>query len=135
MRISGGRYQPMQHYIMVGFSSPAQAFFFLVCVGDSVGVGYCPCIMPRPEVVVKESITKCSLVVKSSDHHDFHLILKSPSIAIKDEQNCLTWFSSFSKLYWKSWNSLAAWLGDLCKTTIYTFLFSIVTSQSKHWAI
>ena len=39
------------------------------------------------------------------------------------------------KLYWKTWNSLAVWLGDLYKTTVYPFLFSIVTSQSKHWAI
>ena len=31
MRILGGRYQPMQLYIKVGFSSPVQAPFFLIC--------------------------------------------------------------------------------------------------------
>ena len=31
-----------------GFSSPAQASFFLICVGNSTNAGYCPHIMPRP---------------------------------------------------------------------------------------
>ena len=39
---------PMQLYIRAGLSLPAQGSFFLVCAGDSVGVGYSPCIMPRP---------------------------------------------------------------------------------------
>ena len=39
----------MQLYIRAGFSLPAQASFFLVCAGDSVGVGYSLCIMPRPD--------------------------------------------------------------------------------------
>ena len=50
MRILRGQYQLMQLYIRAGFSSPAQAPFFLICAGDSVGAGYRPCVMPRPEL-------------------------------------------------------------------------------------
>ena len=50
LSISGERYQPMQIYLRAGFSSPAQASFFLICMGDSAGVGYCPLIMPRPDM-------------------------------------------------------------------------------------
>ena len=39
----------MQLYIRAGFSSPVQASFFLVCMGDSMGMGYCPHVMPRPD--------------------------------------------------------------------------------------
>ena len=48
LRVLGGQYQPMQLDIRVGFSSPAQALFFLICAGDSVAVGYRPHVMPRP---------------------------------------------------------------------------------------
>ena len=43
----------MQLYLRVGFSSPAQAPFSLICTGDSVGRGYHPHIMPRPDVSLK----------------------------------------------------------------------------------
>ena len=49
MRISRRQYQSTQPYIRVGFSSPAQASIFLVCTGNSVGVGYRPCVIPRPD--------------------------------------------------------------------------------------
>ena len=35
---------------MVGFSSPAQGSFFLICVGDSTGVGYHTCTKSRASV-------------------------------------------------------------------------------------
>ena len=56
MRILHRQYQPTQIYIRASFSSPAQASFFLVCVGDSVGAGYCPRVMPRPDVYIMQNI-------------------------------------------------------------------------------
>ena len=44
------RYQPMQIYLRVGLSSPAQASFILICMGDSAGVGYCPLV--RPDMIM-----------------------------------------------------------------------------------
>ena len=38
--------------------------------------------------IYKDSIIKPSLIVISSDHHDFDLALKSPYTTIKDEENC-----------------------------------------------
>ena len=35
---------------------PAQASFFLVCMGDSVGTGYCLRVMPRPDVYIMQNI-------------------------------------------------------------------------------
>ena len=55
LRISCEQYPPMQLYIRMGFSSPVQASFFLVCAADSVGAGYCPDDMPRPDKDKKES--------------------------------------------------------------------------------
>ena len=43
LRILGGQYQPMHLYLRACFSPPAQAFFFLICAGDSLG------IMLRPD--------------------------------------------------------------------------------------
>ena len=43
-----GQYQPTELYLSACFSSLAQASFFLIFAGDSVGTGYHPCIMPRP---------------------------------------------------------------------------------------
>ena len=44
-----GWYQLTQLYLRAGFSLPTQASFFLICMGDSVGMDYCPCVMPKPE--------------------------------------------------------------------------------------
>ena len=44
------RYQPTQLYLWMGFSLPAQALFFLICMGDSTGKGYRLCVMPRPDL-------------------------------------------------------------------------------------
>ena len=38
----------MQLYLMTAFTSLVQASFFLICMGDSVGTGYCLHVMPRP---------------------------------------------------------------------------------------
>ena len=45
MKILCRWYQPT---FRAGFSLSAQAFFFFFCTGDSVGVGYCLHVMPRP---------------------------------------------------------------------------------------
>ena len=45
-------------YIRMGFSSPTQAPFFFICTGDSMSVGYCLHIMPRPDVIVNNAINK-----------------------------------------------------------------------------
>ena len=37
----------MQLYLSAGFSLPAQATYFLICVGDSIGAG----ITPKPDHV------------------------------------------------------------------------------------
>ena len=50
-RILCGRYQPMQLYLREGFSLPAQASFFLICVGDRAGLGYWSHFMSRPECI------------------------------------------------------------------------------------
>ena len=46
-----GQYQPMQLYLREGFSLPAQASFFLICVGDRAGLGYWSHFMSRPECI------------------------------------------------------------------------------------
>ena len=55
-----GRYQPTQLDIRGGFSLTVQASFFLVCVGDSMGTDYCPCVIPRPASFV---ICKCKMII------------------------------------------------------------------------
>ena len=40
--------EPTQLYIRVGFSSPTQAPFFMICMGDSTDAGYHPHHMLRP---------------------------------------------------------------------------------------
>ena len=52
VRIWRGRYQPMQLYLWAGFSLPAQASFFLICMGDSAGAGYRLRVMPRPDLLM-----------------------------------------------------------------------------------
>ena len=47
LRILHGQYQPTQLSVRVGFSSPTQASFFLVYMGDSMGMGFHLCVMPR----------------------------------------------------------------------------------------
>ena len=47
------QYQPTQLYHRAGFSSPAQASFFLICTGDSADAGYHPHVMPRSAVFGK----------------------------------------------------------------------------------
>ena len=42
-------YQPMQFYLRAGFSLPAQASFFLICTGGSMGAGYHPHVIQRPD--------------------------------------------------------------------------------------
>ena len=42
----------MQLYIMADFSLPTQGSFFLIHVGDGVGAGYRPHIMPRSWVKI-----------------------------------------------------------------------------------
>ena len=41
----------MQLYLREGFSLPAQASFFLICVGDRAGLGYWSHFMSRPECI------------------------------------------------------------------------------------
>ena len=48
-RILCGQYQPTQLYLRAGFSSLAQASFFLISMIDSVGTGYCQRLMSRPD--------------------------------------------------------------------------------------
>ena len=48
----------MELYIRAGFSLLAQTSFFLICAGDSMGAGYHPRIMPRPEVLY---LLKCKV--------------------------------------------------------------------------
>ena len=52
----------------------------------------------------------------SSDHHDQDLVLKSPSIAAKEDLCILSWFNNLSKLTKNSSDSLLNWLGDLYVT-------------------
>ena len=47
-RIFQGQYKPTQLYLRGGLLSSAQASFFLICVGDSMGVSYRSLILPRP---------------------------------------------------------------------------------------
>ena len=42
-----GQCQPMQLYLNVCFSFPAQASCFLICAGDSVHLSYCLHVIPR----------------------------------------------------------------------------------------
>ena len=51
LRISHNQYQPKQLQIRAGFSLPVQALFFLFYASDSIGVGYLPCVMPRPGLI------------------------------------------------------------------------------------
>ena len=55
------RYQPMQLYLWAGFSWPTQASFFLICMGDSAGMGYRLHVMARPVYAFMMSANKkCS---------------------------------------------------------------------------
>ena len=40
LRVWRGQYQPTQLYLQASFLSPAEASFFLICAGDSAGVGF-----------------------------------------------------------------------------------------------
>ena len=50
----------------MGFSSPVQASFFLVCMGDSMGTGYHPCVMPRSALHYHRCTVTCGCKKKNA---------------------------------------------------------------------
>ena len=83
----------------------------------------------NPYVVVSESIWDPSNDVMSSDHHDWDLALKFPSISVKEDLSIFTLFNNLSKLTKNSSNSLLDWLGDLCITATELVVFWMFISQ------
>ena len=83
----------------------------------------------NPYVVVSESIWDPSNDVMSSDHHDWDLALKFPSITVKEDLSIFTLFNNLSKLTKNSSNSLLDWLGDLCITATELVVFWMFISQ------
>ena len=83
----------------------------------------------NPYVVVSESIWDPSNDVMSSDHHDWDLALKFPSITVKEDLSIFTLFNNLSKLTKSSSNSLLDWLGDLCITATELVVFWMFISQ------
>ena len=121
-RIWHGRYQPMQLYLWAGFSSHAQAFFFLICMGDSVGAGYRPRIIPTPDQdlalkvllkVIRESLP-LKLVLKVA------FLLLKPKLYLYNKLVAFQQFSSNGKPLTLSSFDLESFLLIFC---ISRFLF------------
>ena len=74
----------------VGFSSPAQASFFLVCTGDCMGAGYFPCVIPRPvEANQIEEDKKKRAILLSSVGAETYKVIKSLMMPKKPARNLL----------------------------------------------
>ena len=71
-------------------------------------------------------------VAMSSDHHSGDLALTSPKMIVNWDFEQSMLLSKSSKPEKKDSNSEVLWLGDLCTTPTYPFLFCIVTSQTRH---
>ena len=81
------QYQPMQLYIRAGFSWPAQASFFLVCAGDSVGAGYHPRIRP---VIITNNLQNLRFYQHSSKNMNENMFCTEIKLLL--QKNCIQGF-------------------------------------------